>query len=76
MEDKLEGIDSPNGTNVDLGDLLVVKNPLGTPRLAPIENINCQNGIKFRATAENLCSDVEHYEAIILKKDGTYLIGK
>jgi len=63
----------PNKNNVGVGDFLVIKNKSQEIKLAPIKDV-----FKDRVWAEWYDGgESKIYEkALILKKDGTYLVGK
>jgi hypothetical protein len=69
-------IETPNNKNVELGDLLVIDT--GIPEnisIIPIDEIR-EDGISAHSNhGVRVSGSCPYHSAIILKKDGTYLIG-
>ena len=63
----------PNKDNVELGDFLVAEDSFHVPLIGPITKVNEKEIVAFTT----LSAYSRSYEnAIVLKKDGSYLVGE
>ena len=69
------GLKTPNKNIVELGDLLVIEGMPGNIAVIPITEIREDGVSAFSEHGTRVSGSCSYNKAVILKKDGTYLVG-